>query len=112
MNIAEKSCTPCSSNNPTLEINRANELLHYLGNKWKFNSDGHLEKTFIFKAFVDAMAFANIVTSIAEKENHHPDLHIGWGKCVVEIWTHNIGGLSENDFYLAAKIENIEKKLL
>ena len=110
MNIAEKSCTPCSAKNPTLEINRANELLDYLGNKWEFNSDGHLEKTFIFKAFVDAMAFANRITSIAEKEKHHPDLHVGWGKCVVEIWTHNIGGLSENDFYLAAKIENIAKK--
>lgn len=105
MNLAEKSCTPCSAGARPLEINRANELLNYLGNNWELNSDGHLEKIFKFKTFVDAMALANSIAIIAEKEKHHPDLHIGWGKCAVEIWTHNIGGLSENDFYLAAKIE-------
>ena len=109
MNLVEKSCTTCSNKNPTLETNRAKELLEYLGNKWEFNEDGHLEKTFVFKNFVESMAFANNIALIAEKEKHHPDLHISWGKCVVEIWTHNINGLSENDFYLAAKIENIAK---
>jgi 4a-hydroxytetrahydrobiopterin dehydratase len=110
MNLVEKSCTPCSAKNPTLEISRAKELLGYLGSKWEFNADGHLEKTFVFKDFVESMDFANSITLIAEKEKHHPDLYISWGKCVVEIWTHNINGLSENDFYLAAKIENIAKK--
>ncbi len=110
MNLAEKKCSPCSAGAPTLEINRANELLDCLGNKWELNSNRHLEKVFKFTTFSDAMAFANSIALIAEKENHHPDLHIGWGKCAVEIWTHNIGGLSENDFYLAAKIEKIVKK--
>jgi 4a-hydroxytetrahydrobiopterin dehydratase len=67
------------------------------------NPDGHLERTYAFKNFGDAMAFANQVADIAEDEGHHPDLYIAWGKCKVEIWTHKIKGLTESDFYFAAK---------
>ena len=55
--------------------------------------------------FAAAMAFANRVGDIAEQQGHHPDLHISWGKCAVEIWTHKINGLTESDFYLAAKAD-------
>lgn len=54
-----------------------------------------------------ATAFANRIAELAEKESHHPDLTITWGLCAVEIWTHKINGLTENDFILAAKIEAI-----
>ena len=52
-----------------------------------------------------AMAFANRVAAIAEEQGHHPDLHIAWGRCGVEIWTHKIDGLTESDFFLAAKAD-------
>jgi 4a-hydroxytetrahydrobiopterin dehydratase len=69
------------------------------------NAPGHLERTYTFKNFAEAMAFANRVGDIAEAEGHHPDLHVSWGRCRVEVWTHKIGGLTESDFYFAAKAD-------
>jgi 4a-hydroxytetrahydrobiopterin dehydratase len=66
-----------------------------------------IERTFRFKNFVAAMDFANKITAIAEEENHHPDLHISWGKVRVELSTHSVGGLSINDFIVAAKINKL-----
>lgn len=66
-----------------------------------------ISKQFKFKNFKDAMEFANKITDIAESEGHHPDLSIGWGKVSVELSTHVVDGLSENDFILAAKIDKI-----
>ncbi len=85
--------------------NRAEELLRELDDGWHLNPDGHLERAYAFKNFADAMAFANKVADIAEDEGHHPDLYIAWGKCKVEIWTHKITGLTESDFYFAAKAD-------
>ena len=86
-----------------MEKSRAEELLRELDDGWHLNPDGHLECAYAFKNFADAMAFANKVAGIAENEGHHPDLYIAWGKCKVEIWTHKIRGLTESDFYFAAK---------
>ncbi len=69
------------------------------------NADGHLERTYKFENFRQAMAFANKVADRAETEGHHPDLYIAWGRCRVEIWTHKIKGLTESDFYFAAKAD-------
>jgi 4a-hydroxytetrahydrobiopterin dehydratase len=88
-----------------MERQRANELLRELGEGWALNPKGHLERTYSFANFVEAMAFANRVGEIAEEQNHHPDLHVAWGKCTVEIWTHKIKGLTESDFYFAAKAD-------
>jgi len=75
---------------------------------WKLSGDGkHISKDFKFENFLEAMGFANKITAIAEEEGHHPDLSIGWGRVGVELTTHAIKGLSENDFILAAKIEKI-----
>ena len=92
-----------------MEKSRAEELLRELDDGWRLNPDGHLERTYAFRNFADAMAFANKVAGIAEKEGHHPDLHIAWGKCKAEIWTHKIRGLTESDFYLAAKADRAFK---
>jgi 4a-hydroxytetrahydrobiopterin dehydratase len=89
-----------------MEKPRAEELLRELDEGWRLNPDGHLERTYTFSNFVDAMAFANRVGDIAEEQNHHPDLYVAWGKCTVEIWTHKIQGLTESDFYLAAKADH------
>ncbi len=75
---------------------------------WSLSDDmKKISKLFKFKTYVEAMDFANKITPIAESEGHHPDLAIGWGKVEVELTTHSIGGLSENDFILAAKIDKI-----
>lgn len=85
------------------------KLLKQLPSGWSINSSGHLYKEFIFNDFMGPMNLANKVASIAEKEGHHPDLTISWGKFGVEIWTHKINGLTESDFILAAKIEVLGK---
>ena len=73
---------------------------------WKLSDDGKsISKEFKFKNFAEALAFGNKVGAVAEEEGHHPDLYVGWGKARVELTTHAIKGLSENDFILAAKID-------
>jgi len=88
-----------------MELSRARELLGQLSPGWELNRVGHLERTYAFKNFAQALEFANKVGAIAEAEGHHPDLYIAWGKCKVEVWTHKINGLTESDFYLAAKAD-------
>jgi 4a-hydroxytetrahydrobiopterin dehydratase len=88
-----------------MEESRAKELLQELDDGWHLNSNGHLERVYGFQDFAQAMALANKVADLAEDEGHHPDLHIAWGKCKVEIWTHKISGLTESDFYFAAKAD-------
>ena len=60
-----------------------------------------------FTNFIRAMEFANKVADLAEAEGHHPDLTISWGKCGVQLWTHKVNGLTENDFILAAKVDKL-----
>lgn len=72
---------------------------------WRVVDEHHLEKSFAFADFATALAFVNRVGAVAEEENHHPDITVGWGKATVTTWTHSAGGLSENDFVLAAKID-------
>jgi len=89
-----------------MEPAKVQEMLGQLQNGWQTTHDhSRLERTFAFKGFAPALAFANKVGDIAEKEAHHPDLHIRWGSCTVEIWTHKINGLTESDFVLAAKTD-------
>lgn len=88
-----------------MEPIRIAEALRELGDGWQVNSAGHLERTYTFANFAQAMAFANQVAEIADTEDHHPDLYIAWGKCRVEVWTHQINGLSERDFALAVKAD-------
>ncbi len=105
MSLADRKCVPCRGGIPPMERKRAEELLRDLSPGWQLNQEGHLDRAYPFKNFVQALEFANQVGAIAEAEGHHPDLHIAWGKCRVEIWTHKIQGLTESDFYLAAKTD-------
>jgi len=104
MKLAENKCIPCRGGVPPLSSDRANELLAELGDDWKLDNDGHLSRQYEFRNFVGALSFANQVGEIAEAENHHPDLYVAWGKCRVDIWTHKIDGLTESDFFFAAKV--------
>jgi 4a-hydroxytetrahydrobiopterin dehydratase len=92
-----------------MDESRANELLRELDDGWHLNADGHLERLYRLQNFAQAMAFATKVANIADEEGHHPDLYIAWGKCKVEIWTHKISGLTESDFYFAAKADRAFK---
>ena len=89
----------------------AEPWLGKLDPEWRLNEQGHLERPLKFENFVKAMDFANRVGEIAEAENHHPDLHVAWGRCTVEIWTHKIGGLAEVDFVFAAKVDRARAEL-
>ena len=105
MSLADNKCVPCRGGVPPVEKTKADELLKQLGKGWAFNKAGHLERLYTFKDFAQALAFVNKVGAVAEAEGHHPDLYLAWGKCVIEIWTHKINGLTESDFYLAAKAD-------
>lgn len=105
MGLADNKCVPCRGGVPPLEKARVEELLKQLNPGWRLNAAGHLERLFTFKDFAEALAFVNRVGAVAEAEGHHPDLHLAWGKCTVELWTHKINGLTESDFFMAAKAD-------
>ena len=105
MQLAEKQCVPCTGDVEPLKGPEIRDLLGELGDDWALNERGHLERTYTFPDFTQAMGFASEIGLIADLEGHHPDLHVAWGRCTVEIWTHAIAGLSESDFILAAKTQ-------
>lgn len=107
MSLADNQCVPCRGGVPPLELAKAQELLGQLEKGWELNPESHLERTYEFKNFSEALDFVNKVGAIAEEQGHHPDLYLAWGKCKVEIWTHKIKGLTESDFYLAAKADRV-----
>lgn len=105
--LAKRRCIPCEGGADPLSQTKAEELLKEL-NDWMLVDNAHLlAKTFPFPDFKTALQFANDIGRIAEFEGHHPELTIGWGHVGVELSTHSIGGLSENDFILAAKIDEL-----
>lgn len=107
MDLAQKKCIACEGDVPPLNRVEAEVLMKQL-NAWTLSGDGKwLSKEFTFKDFKEALRFTNAVGALAESEGHHPDLQLSWGKAVVELTTHAIKGLSENDFILAAKIDKI-----
>ena len=105
MDLTQKKCVPCEAGMPPLEEAKVNELLKEIP-AWSLK-EGHLYKKFKFKDFVEAMKFVNAVAGIAEQEGHHPDFSVHYSRVEIELWTHAIKGLSENDFILAAKIDEI-----
>ncbi|MFZ0565426.1 MAG: 4a-hydroxytetrahydrobiopterin dehydratase [Chlamydiales bacterium] len=106
-NLSTKKCIPCKKGTPPLEGEVVTELSNMLGKEWKVVNEHHIEKEFRFKDFAEALVFINKVGALAEEEQHHPDVHLSWGKARIVLWTHKINGLSENDFILAAKIDQI-----
>lgn len=106
MNLTQKKCVPCESGTPPMKDNEINEFLKKISG-WTLK-DGHLYKKFKFADFKQAMKFITSVARIAEQEGHHPDFSVHYNKVEMEIWTHAINGLSENDFILAAKIDGIK----
>ena len=105
--LDEKTCSACSSATSQLTEEKRKALLSELGGEWKVLEGIKLEKTYRFPNFREALAFVNQVGALAEAEGHHPVLELRWGIVKIILWTHKIGGLSENDFILAAKCDKI-----
>jgi len=103
-------CKPCSKSTPPLKGQALEDLQQQLGADWKVVENHHLEKEYSFRNFKQALDFTNRVGAIAEQEGHHPDIYLAWGRVKLNIWTHAIGGLSENDFILAAKADAVSGK--
>lgn len=105
--LSEKRCLPCEGGVPALTTEQIPTLLKKL-NDWTLVTDHkELARDFKFKNFYHTMAFVNAVAWIANQENHHPDLEVGYNYCRVRYSTHAINGLSENDFICAAKIDDL-----
>lgn len=103
MDFAEKHCVPCEGGMPPLDPERVPNYLKYAPG-WSSPDGAKIFREFTSKDFAGAMAFVNGVAKLAEEEGHHPDIYIFYNKTRFELSTHAIGGLSENDFILAAKI--------
>jgi 4a-hydroxytetrahydrobiopterin dehydratase len=106
--LTHKHCASCEGNIPPLSPARAEEYLKALP-AWQRTADGkRIRREWLVKDFVTALDFFARIGKLAEEEGHHPDLHlVGYRRVTVEIWTHSINGLSENDFILAAKIDQL-----
>lgn len=105
--LAMKECIPCKGGIPPLKGEPLTRLCRQLGGDWKLIDEHHLEKQYKFKNFEEALAFTNRVGELAENQKHHPDICLGWGSVEIKIWTHKVGGLTESDFILAAKVDQL-----
>lgn len=105
MDLAKKRCAPCTGETPRVA---PDEVERRLGSLPGYEADsrvGTISKTYEFADFYETMAFVNAVAYVAHAEDHHPELSVSYSRCTVTYSTHAIGGLSENDFICAAKIE-------
>ena len=104
--LASKTCVPCEGGVPPLTSEEISLLLGQVDG-WTVLDGKKLTKSYRFPDFAQALAYVNRAGAVAEAEGHHPDLFLTWGRVGVEVWTHAIGGLSENDFILAAKLDGV-----
>jgi len=109
--LAKRECIPCRGGVAPLQGEALEKLLAELGGGWRVAEGKRLEKEFQFQDFREALAFANRIGELAERVNHHPDITIAWGRALVVVWTHKIGGLSEADFVFAAKVDALQPPL-
>ena len=106
MELNQKKCKPCEGGIPALSSEEIQNYAGMIKKDWRIVDGKQLEKEFHFVNFVQTINFVNRLAELAEEEGHHPVMHVYYGKCNVELWTYAIGGLSENDFILAAKIDS------
>lgn len=106
--LTQKRCVPCEGGSKPLSDEQADALRKQLAPRWHL-LEGHrkLRATFEFKNYFRTIAFVNAVAYIAIDEDHHPDISFGYKTCTIDYWTHAVGGLSENDFICAAKIDRL-----
>lgn len=108
--LTDKKCVPCEGGVEPLSRGQAEELLEQLSG-WTLSDDAKsLHREWKFRNFFHTMSFVNAVAHIANAEDHHPDMEVGWGYCRIKYATHAIDGLSENDFICAAKVDALPRQ--
>jgi 4a-hydroxytetrahydrobiopterin dehydratase len=106
--LAERKCKPCEGGTAPLTLAEAQQYLAQVSSAWALTDNAHaLHREFGFKDFYRTMSFVNALAHVANIEDHHPDLEVGYNYCRVTFTTHAIRGLSENDFVCAAKLDLI-----
>jgi len=110
--LADKKCVPCEGGVDPLTADQARAYLKELHDDWSLDADDSaIEREFRFPAFSRTMSFVNAVGFVATNEGHHPEVTFSYGFCRVRYWTHAIGGLSDNDFICAAKIDRLAEDM-
>ena len=105
--LCSRECTPCRGGVEPLSAVMVQKYFEFMADGWGIFEGRKLFKVFKFRNFREALDFVNEVGELAEQQGHHPDIELSWGRVKVELWTHKIGGLHENDFILASKIDDI-----
>ena len=106
--LAQKECVPCKGSVDRLTGTDLDKLAGQLPAGWEVINGHHLEKQFGFKDFRQALVFTNRIGQLAEAQGHHPDIYLAWGTVKLTIWTHKVDGLTESDFILAAKADELK----
>ena len=109
--LATKTCVPCRGGVPPLKGEELASLQEQVDG-WNVIEEHHITKTFKFRDFREALEFVNHEGQLAEEQGHHPDIFLAWGKVEITIWTHKINGLTESDFILAAKIDQLTTAII
>lgn len=108
--LSSKVCSACSGDEPSLKATESVQKIKELHNDWELMENHHIERDFRFEDFQEALSFVNKVGEIAEDQGHHPVINnFTWGKATVKLYTHKIDGLHENDFIMAAKIDDMHE---
>jgi len=107
MDLSKKKCIPCEGGVPPLNEKEVSEYIKLISDDWKVIEKTKISKELFFVSYRQTMDFVNKVADLAESEGHHPVMHIFFGRIMLELWTHSINGLSENDFILASKIDKL-----
>ena len=111
--LVTSSCEACRADSPVLEDNEIQELLSQIPS-WRVFEEDEIKKiicSFVFLNYDDSRNFLNQVADLAEKEDHHPEIILEWGKVTVSWWSHKIKGLHKNDFICASKTDSLFKNL-
>lgn len=109
--LAEKICIPCRGGIPAIAGAELAAIYNQLPGKehWTVVDEHHIVRTFAFPDFKQALDFVNRVGAVAEEQGHHPDILLAWGKVEITLWTHKVKGLTESDFIMAAKIDQLPR---
>lgn len=107
MGLANMNCMGCSGVGEPLGEEKCEQLLSQLHEGWGISGQGQLVKKYRFRNFQLGLDFVNKVGDLAEEQCHHPDIYLAWGKVEVTLWTHKVRGLTEDDFIIAAKIDEV-----
>ncbi|MEX1014991.1 MAG: 4a-hydroxytetrahydrobiopterin dehydratase [Candidatus Paceibacterota bacterium] len=105
--LINKKCVPCEGGMSPLSPDEIKEYKSQVDNSWEVEDNKKIKRNFSFDDFKEAMKFINKVADLAEEEGHHPDIFVSYNKVKITLWTHAISGLSENDFIVAAKTDNL-----